>query len=163
VRTLGTTDTQDSAGASGSSTGVLIELFPNIDALVGLSPRINVLLAFAGSHPYSFNSPGGLFSGGFGGSGGTSGTSGTSGSFVPGRPATPGSVIPGAAAGLPDTGQGVVEEVVIGLLSGVAADRLKFFYLAWTLSMLGCALGSRLKPARLDALRSPGGHDAQLR
>jgi hypothetical protein len=163
VRTLGTTDIKDSAGASGSSTGVLIELFPNVDALVGLSPRINVLLAFAGSHAYTFDSPGGLFSGGFGGSGGTSGTSGTAGSFVPGRPATPGSVIPGTTAALPDSGQGVVEEVVVGLLSGVAADRLKFFYLAWTLSMLGCALGSRLKPARLDALRTPGGPDARLK
>ena len=163
VRTLGTTDIKDSAGASGSSTGLLIELFPDLNVRQAPNARINVLLAFAGSHAYTLDVPGGLFSGGFGGSGGTSGTSGTPGSFVPGRPATPGSVIPGSSVALPDTGQGVVEEVVIGLLSGVAADRLKFFYLAWTLSMLGCALGSRLKPARLDALRTPGGPDAQLK
>jgi hypothetical protein len=157
VRTLGTTDIKDSAGASGSSTGLLIELSPELNVRQAPNPRINVLLAFAGSHAYTFDVPGGFLSGGFGGSGRTSGTSGTPGSFVPGRPATPGSVIPGSTAAVPDASQGVVEELVIGLLSGVAADRLKFFYLAWTLSMVGCALGSRLKPARLDALRTSGG------
>ena len=40
---------------------------------------------------------------------------------------------------------------------GSAADRMKFFYLAWTLSMIGCALGSRIRPARLNALRTTGG------
>lgn len=37
----------------------------------------------------------------------------------------------------------------IGLLSGLTADRITWFYLAWALAMLGLALGSRLPWARV--------------
>lgn len=163
VRTLGTTDTKDETGASASATGVLVELFPNTDAQAGISPKISLILAFAGTHAYAYDAP--PFAGGSGGSGGSS-TSGSSSSktgggassFTKGTPGTPSQSIAGSAgtagsAGGGDSGGSLISS----LLGGLAADRLKFFYLAWTLSMIGCALGSRLRPARLGALATTGG------
>ena len=149
VRALGTSDKVDDAGATASATGIAIDLFPNIDTVAGVSPTVTVLLGFAGSHSYAFNAPlstGGTSVTGTGSTGGTSGTEGTSGTA--GRPGTAGTNVPGTVgSGGPGS---LIEEVVTSLLSGAAADRLKFFYLAWTLSMIGLALGSRLKPARLN-------------
>jgi hypothetical protein len=147
VRTLGKSDLVDDGGASGNVTGLAIDLFPNIDQAAGVSPTITVLIGFAGSHAYTFQAPAPAAKSGSTGAGGTSGTSGSAG--TPGTPGTPSVAIPGA----PGTGGGVgstIEEVVSSLLAGAAASRLKFFYLAWTLSMIGLAFGSRLRPARLN-------------
>jgi hypothetical protein len=151
VRALGTNDKVDEGGATASATGVAIDLFPNIDAAAGVSPTITVLLGFAGSHAYAFNAPASADVGPVLGTGSTTGTGGTAGTpGTPGRPGTGATSVPGnGGSGGPGA---LVEEVVTSLLSGAAADRLKFFYLAWTLSMIGLAVGSRLKPARLTGL-----------
>ena len=41
----------------------------------------------------------------------------------------------------------------IGLLAELASSRMTAFYLAWTLSLLGLALGSRLPSVRLGTAR----------
>lgn len=158
IRTLGVTDTTDSSGATGSANGVVLDLYPNLDVIAGISPRVTVILAFAGSHAYAYNSS--SAGGPFGGGPGSSGTLGSSGSFVPGTPGAPGVNLPGYSAAPPGNSDSLIEELVSGLLSGAAAERLKFFYLAWTLSMIGCALGSRLKPARIGVPTNPGGTHA---
>ena len=54
-----------------------------------------------------------------------------------------------------DPGSGTEEVATrgIGLLGGLAGSRMKLFYLAWTLSMLGLALGSRARFLRLGSAR----------
>ena len=160
VRSLGTDDTVDSSGASASANGLLIELFPNSDAFAGVSPKFDVVLASAGSHAYAYDASASSGSS-KGSSGSGSGPSGVAGiNTNSGRPGTPSVNVPGTP-GTPGSGGNPVEQVVNALLSGSAADRMKFFYLAWTLSMIACAVGSRLRPVRLDALRTTGGTDVQ--
>ncbi|MGI8663669.1 MAG: hypothetical protein ACR2LQ_10725 [Acidimicrobiales bacterium] len=150
IRTLGVSDQRDASGASGSATGLAIELFPNIDQAAGVSPTITVLLGFAGSHAYAFDAPP-FTSSGSGTSNGTgTGASTAGGAGTPGRAGTPARNVPGSS-GATSNGPGpLVEEVVSSLLAGAAAARLKLFYLAWTLSMIALAFGSRLRPARLN-------------
>jgi hypothetical protein len=161
VRSLGTDSTVDSSGASASANGLLIELFPNSDAQLGVSPKFDIVLASAGSHAYAYDasstsgssrSPSGSGSGPTGVAGINTGNSG--------RPGTPSVNVPGTP-GTAGNGGSPIEQLVNSLLSGSAADRIKFFYLAWTLSMIACAVGSRLRPVRLDALRTTGGTDVQ--
>lgn len=55
-----------------------------------------------------------------------------------------------AAAFDPDAGKTVTRFAPLeALLQGAAADRVTLLYLAWTLGMLGLALGSRLHPFRV--------------
>ena len=162
IRTLGTDDLVDTSGASASANGVVIELSPNTDAQVGVSPKIDIVLASAGSHAYAFdaNASSGSGSGVSGksttGKSGSAGTAGTAG-----RPGTAAQNVPGTTGTDNASGGNPLRTVVNALLSGSAAERLKFFYLAWTLSMIACAVGSRVRPARLDALSTTGGTDVQ--
>lgn len=163
IRTLGTSETTDANGASASVNGVVLEIFPNTDPALGVSPRVTMILGVAGSQVYTYNlnvSP--RVGGGFSGQSATAAPSATGGaSFVPGTPGTPALNIPGTQVGAPNPSGGV-QVLLKGLLSGAAADRIKFFYLAWTLSMIGCALGTRLRPVRFAPATSGGSHGAYL-
>ena len=160
IRTIGVTDTKDPTnGPTASATGLQISLFPNTDTALGVSPTATVLLGFAGTHSYAFNAEPFVPTASDDGSGGGFTSPGdTSGStFIPGTEGTQGSVTSGPPAG-PSTGGGSVTERIASLLSGAAADRLKLFYLAWTLSLIGLAIGSRFRTARLTTV-SNGGSD----
>ncbi len=164
IRTLGTSDTHDDGGATGSATGLELTLFPNTDKLAGVSPTVTVLLGFAGSHAYAFNAaaagPAPVDTGGS--STGSTATSGTGSSFIPGTPARPATAIPGQVAAPAASGGNPVTELLDSVLAAAAADRMKLFYLAWTISMIGLAVGSRFRGLRLgpDRPTSGGGHGA---
>ena len=51
------------------------------------------------------------------------------------------------------TGPADLPARTIGLLGGLAGSRMKLFYLAWTLSVVGLALGSRARSVRLGSGR----------
>lgn len=149
IRTLGTNETKDANSASASVNGVVLEIFPNTDAAFGISPRITMILGVAGSNAYTYDV--GLRAGpglpNPAKSGTATGASGNPATFVPGTPGTPGVNVPGTAASAPSPSD-QIQVIVNGLLRGAAADRIKLFYLAWTMSMIGCALGTRFRPLR---------------
>lgn len=157
IRTLGTSETKDPNGASASVNGVVLEIFPNTDAAAGISPRVTMILGVAASKVYTYNVVARL-GGGFSAPSKPAAPSAAGPtSFVPGTSGTPAVEIPGKPGGSPNTG-GFIQVIVNGLLRGAAADRMKFFYLAWTLSMIGCALGTRLRPFRFAPATSGGSH-----
>ncbi|MBI2169450.1 MAG: hypothetical protein HYU28_08120 [Actinobacteria bacterium] len=62
--------------------------------------------------------------------------------------------VPAALSGTANEGRTLTRfEPLETLLRGVAADRIKFLYLAWTLALVGLALGSRLRPFRVSSHR----------
>ncbi len=163
VRTLGTSKSVDDSGASASVNGLLIELFPATDSVTGVSPKLTMIIGVAGSHAYAFQAPDVTFPtpttqpgttvGGIdqnqGGGSEIPGTPGNPGEVIPGTPGTPGRFVGGSS----NTGGGLAGQ----LIGSINPYDLKWFYLAWTLSLIGCALGSRLNLARLARVVTHGG------